>query len=148
MSPLVSVIVPVYNTSKYLRQCLDSIQAQTLKEIEIICVDDGSTDNSMEILLEKELEDSRICILQQKNRGGGAARNLGMSIAKGKYLSFLDSDDFFEPTMLEEAYTAAEKHNADITIYSYHIFYDGSKLYSKIKDGINNYYLPKKTIQS
>lgn len=74
MDPLVSVIVPVYNTSKYLRQCLDSIQAQTLKEIEIICVDDGSTDNSLEILLEKELKDPRIRILQQKNKGGGGCK--------------------------------------------------------------------------
>ena len=119
MNPLVSVIVPVYNTSKYLRQCLDSIQSQTLKEIEIICVDDGSTDNSLEILLEKESEDSRITVLQQKNKGGGAARNLGLSVAKGDYLLFLDSDDFFEEIFIEKMYTTAVETSADMVVCQY-----------------------------
>ena len=96
MSVKVSVILPVYNASDYLHQCMDSIVGQTLKDIEIICVDDGSTDNSLDILKEYEQKDKRVKVIQQKNAGAGAARNNGLSIATGEYLSFLDSDDFFE----------------------------------------------------
>lgn len=90
----VSVIIPVYNVEPYLKQCMDSVVGQTLKDIEIICVDDGSTDGSLDILKEYATEDSRIQIIEQKNAGAGAARNNGMRHATGKYLSFLDSDDF------------------------------------------------------
>lgn len=114
--PLISVIIPVYNVEKYLEQCLDSIINQTLKDIEIICVDDGSTDNSLSILKEYEKKDNRITILTQKNQYAGVARNNGLKIAKGKYLSFLDSDDFFELNMLEEMYNQAEKDKSDIVI--------------------------------
>ena len=124
--------------SEYLNQCLDSILSQSLKEIEIICVDDGSTDNSMEILLEKNSQDSRIRILQQENKGGGAARNLGLNVAKGKYLSFLDSDDFFEPEMLESAYHTAEKSDADITIFEYKIYNTNTSQHSNKKHGLSN----------
>lgn len=119
MNPLVSIIVPVYNTSTYLRQCLDSIQSQTLKEIEIICVDDGSTDNSLEILLERKAQDSRITVLQQKNKGGGAARNIGMSVARGNYLLFLDSDDFFDERFVEKMYDVAVNTASDIVVCQY-----------------------------
>ena len=108
MSVKVSVILPVYNASDYLHQCMDSIVGQTLKDIEIICVDDGSTDNSLDILKEYEQKDKRVKVIQQKNAGAGAARNNGLSIATGEYLSFLDSDDFFEPDMLEKAYEKAK----------------------------------------
>lgn len=94
MSVKVSVILPVYNVSEYLRQCMDSIVGQTLKDIEIICVDDGSTDDSLEILKEYEAKDKRVKVIEQKNAGAGAARNNGLAIATGEYLSFLDSDDF------------------------------------------------------
>ena len=96
----VSVILPVYNTEKYLRQCLESIEHQTLKEMEVFCVDDGSSDGSVEIIREYVEKDSRFHLLEQKNAGGGAARNHGMKEAKGEYLMFLDSDDFFEPCLL------------------------------------------------
>ncbi|MDR1614865.1 MAG: glycosyltransferase, partial [Campylobacteraceae bacterium] len=112
----VSVIIPVYNVEPYLRQCLDSVINQTLKEIEIICVDDGSTDNSLSILNEYAKKDGRFTVLKQKNSGAGAARNKGLAIAKGEYLSFLDSDDFFEPTMLEEMYRKTNQTNTDIVI--------------------------------
>lgn len=95
---------------------MDSIINQTLKDIEIICIDDGSTDKSLEILKEYQQKDSRIQILTQKNLYAGVARNNGLKIAKGKYLSFLDSDDFFELNMLEEMYNQAEKDNSDIVI--------------------------------
>ena len=116
-TPIISVIVPVYNSSKYLKECLDSILNQTLTDIEVICVDDGSTDESPLILEEYASRDSRLQILKQENKGAGAARNLGMTIAKGKYLSFLDSDDFFSPDMLKHAYLNAEIYSSDITIF-------------------------------
>ena len=113
----VSVILPVYNVESYLRQCLDSVMGQTLKDIEIICVDDGSSDDSPAILEEFARKDSRIRILTQQNAGAGVTRNLGMKYAKGRYLSFLDSDDFFEPDMLEKAYEKAEKYQAQIVVF-------------------------------
>lgn len=113
----VSVILPVYNVEEYLRKCLDTIVGQTLKEIEILCVDDGSTDGSPEILREYEKKDQRIKVLTQQNAGAGAARNLGLRHAKGKYLSFLDSDDFFESNMLEKAYEQAELYRAEMVVF-------------------------------
>ena len=98
--PKVSVIIPIYNAAEFLGECLDSVLAQTLTDIEVICVNDGSPDNSLEILREYEKKDSRIKIIDQKNQGAGAARNHGMSVARGEYLSFLDSDDFFDRDML------------------------------------------------
>ena len=115
--PKVSVIIPVYNVENYLRQCLDSIIGQTLRDIEIICVDDGSMDGSYDILQEYAQKDNRMIVLQQQNTGAGAARNLGMQIAQGEYLSVLDSDDYFEPDMLEKAYLQCEKDNADICVF-------------------------------
>ena len=117
MTPKVSVILPVYNASKYLRQCLDSITGQTLKEIEIICVDDGSTDDSLAILKEYEAKDQRVRVLAQKNAGAGAARNHGLSVASGEYLSFLDSDDFFEKEMLEKAWKKGHETSAEIVVF-------------------------------
>lgn len=138
MKPLISVIVPIYNTSEYLEQCLESILSQSLKEIEIICIDDGSTDSSLEILVRKKLQDSRIRILQQENKGGGAARNLGLREATGKYLSFLDSDDFFDSEMLECVYLTAEKYDADVTVFRYHEFNDKTSHISNKEYGFPN----------
>lgn len=114
----VSVIIPVYNVEKYLRQCLDSVAAQTLKDIEVICVDDGSTDSSFEIVKEYAEKDSRFIAVKQENGGAGAARNNGLRRAKGKYLSFLDSDDFFDENMLMEAYNCAENNKADFVVFA------------------------------
>lgn len=114
----VSVIIPVYNVETYLRQCVESVLKQTLKEIEIICVDDGSTDGSLDILKEYEAADPRLKVVCQKNAGAGAARNHGIRLAQGKYMSFLDSDDFFEPDMLEEAYNRAEEVRADFVVFN------------------------------
>ena len=96
----VSVIVPVYNAEDTIRNCLDDITGQTLRETEIICVDDGSSDASVSILEEYRRKDNRIKIIRQENQGAGAARNTGMKEAQGDYLCFLDSDDRFEPVML------------------------------------------------
>lgn len=115
----ISVILPVYNEERYLEQCLNSICGQTLKEIEIICIDDGSTDQSLNILKKYEKQDSRVKIISQQNLYAGVARNQGMKYATGKYLSFLDSDDFFELDMLERMFQTAEKNDADVTICRY-----------------------------
>ena len=116
-TPKVSVIIPVYNVEQYLHECLDSVVNQTLKEIEIICVDDGSTDKSLEILKEYAKRDNRITVITQENLHAGVARNAGLSVAKGEYLSFLDSDDFFELNMLEETYNKAKTDKSDIVVY-------------------------------
>ena len=128
----VSVILPVYKTEPYLRQCLDSIVNQTLKEIEIICVNDSSPDNSLSILEEYAARDSRIQILTQPNGGAGAARNNGMRHAHGKYLSILDSDDFFELTMLEEAYQKAEEVSADLVVFRCNQYFTETGEYKEI----------------
>lgn len=112
----VSVIMPVYNGEKYLRKCLDSVTAQTLREIEIICVDDGSTDKSRDILEEYAAEDPRVQIFHQENKFAGCARNLGMEHASGKYLIFWDSDDYFMPDALELMYERSESKQAQICI--------------------------------
>lgn len=112
----VSIVIPIYNKQKYLEECLDSIIAQTYENIEIICVDDGSTDSSLEILYKYKNKDNRIIIIEQENRGAGNARNTGMAAATGKYIQFLDADDFFEITMVEKMINKAEKIEADIVI--------------------------------
>lgn len=113
----VSVIIPVYNAEKHLEECIRSVCAQTLKSIEIICVDDSSTDDSLNILNQLAQDDPRIVVLTQENAGAGAARNHGLREAKGKYLSFLDADDFFDPQMLEKAFHKAEAEQAELVVF-------------------------------
>ncbi|MBP3520024.1 MAG: glycosyltransferase [Oscillospiraceae bacterium] len=112
----VSVVIPIYNIQRHLRQCLDSIAGQTLTDLEILCVDDGSTDESPEILAEYARKDSRFQIITQPNGGPGTARNTGMARATGKYLIFLDSDDWFEPDFLAQMVARAQETGADVTI--------------------------------
>ena len=112
----VSVVIPVYNIERHLRQCLDSVAGQTLEDIEIICVDDGSTDASPQILAEYAARDSRFRIITQANAGPGAARNAGLRRADGELLIFLDSDDWFEPDFLGKMAARAEQTGADVTI--------------------------------
>ena len=118
----VSVLVPVYNVEKYLTQCLDSIIGQTLKDIEIICVNDGSTDSSLEILKEYENKDRRIKIVDKKNGGLPSARNAGLDAATGEYVSFIDSDDYIQPDMMATLYENARKKKAEIVICGANIF--------------------------
>lgn len=148
MNPKVSVIIPVYNVEKYLPQCIDSIINQTLKDIEIICIDDGSTDNSLNILKEYQKKDKRIIIIEQQNGGAGRARNAGLKIAKGTYLSFLDSDDFFYENMLKEAVDNLEKTKSDIIVYNVDLY--DNKLNKIIPDNwvIKKDLLPQKQIFS
>lgn len=116
MTIKVSVIIPVFNAEKYLRQCLDSIVNQTLKDIEIICVDDGSTDGSLEILREYEAQDQRVKVLTQQNQFAGVARNNGIEMARGEYCVFWDADDFFHLDALNQMYMTAKAHSADICL--------------------------------
>ena len=146
--PKVSVIIPVYNTEKYLRECLDSVVNQTLKDIEILCVDDGSTDRSLGILREYEAKDSRVKVFTQEKSNAGAARNVGLSRANGEYLAFLDSDDCFEPVMLEHMLACAREREVEVVICRYHTFDErtGNTLYSG--SGINKNLLPLKKVFS
>ncbi|QYG88337.1 glycosyltransferase family 2 protein [Bacillus atrophaeus] len=114
MNPIVSIIIPVYNGEKYLRQCLDSARDQTLKDIEIIVVDDGSTDSTRNILRYYEAIDERLKPIYQANQGPGTARNNALKQARGEYVAFLDSDDWVEPETYADMYKAARDHNADI----------------------------------
>ena len=115
-APKVSVIVPTYNNEVYLEKCLKSLIQQTLKEIEIIVVNDGSEDNTKCILSIFEKHDSRIKVIHQQNQKQGAARNRGMEIAKGEYIGFVDSDDWVDLDYYEKLYKAAKKHNVDIAL--------------------------------
>jgi len=113
---LISVIVPIYCVEKYIAVCLESIQKQTLKEIEIILVNDGSPDKSGKIAEEFAKKDDRIKVIHKNNGGLSSARNEGLLIAKGEYVSFVDSDDWIEPTMFEDMYLAAKNNNADVVV--------------------------------
>ena len=115
--PLISVVIPVYNVEKYLAECLDSVLAQTLHDIEIICIDDGSTDRSLNILEAFAERDNRISVFSQPNRGLSAARNAGVEKIRGRYISFIDSDDTVYPDLCEKVFSAAELAKADMTYF-------------------------------
>ncbi len=115
--PQVSVIMPLYNVECYLSDCLNTLSNQSLSNIEIICVDDGSTDGTLAIANSYAAVDGRITVIHQENAGAAAARNRGLKVAKGEYLSILDADDFFELDMLEKAYSFAIRFNADMIIF-------------------------------
>lgn len=119
---LVSVIMPVYNACRYIRPAMESIMAQTLSEIEIICIDDGSTDTSLDMIKIFQENDDRIRIITEANAGPGIARNNGLKRARGEYVAFLDADDFYEPDMLEILYNTAKEKDLDIAISKYDVF--------------------------
>ena len=123
----VSIIIPVFNTEKYLSKCLDSVCNQTLENIEIICIDDGSTDNSLSILKEYAERDNRIKIISKKNEGQGVARNLGICQAKGEYIGFVDSDDFVTHNMFDTLYKKSKKYNLDLVMCKVASFNEISK---------------------
>lgn len=122
--PKVSVIVPVYNSEKYLSQCLESIGNQSYGDIEIICINDGSTDESAEILNKYASKDKRIKVINQKNKGQSAARNAGLEAATGKYISFIDSDDVVDSRFFEILYTQAELTKSEIACCGFVKIYD------------------------
>ncbi len=112
----VSIIVPVYNKERFLVECMECLIHQTYRNIEIICVDDGSADSSLKILEEYAAKDSRVVVIPQKNQGAGNARNTGIKHAKGRYMQFLDADDFFDLDMVEKMLAKADEENADIVL--------------------------------
>ena len=116
--PKISIIVPVYNVEKYLSTCLDSLINQTLKDIEIICVNDGSTDNSLNILNEYAKNDPRIIVINKENSGPGACRNLGIEKATGEYIQFADSDDWIEKETCEICYQKAIEYNVNMLSFN------------------------------
>lgn len=127
-SELVSIIIPVYNVEKYLSKCLDSVINQTYYNLEIILVDDGSTDSSGKICDEYMHSDKRVKVVHQKNGGLSNARNTGLNIFDGKYVTFIDSDDFVEQTYIERLYQIIQKSEADIAVVSFELFYEFQKI--------------------
>ena len=135
--PKISIIVPVYNVENYLEKCLESLINQTLIDIEIICIDDGSTDFSSEILRHYDYNVPKITVLCQQNKGQSAARNLGIRHANGEYLAFVDSDDWVDLDYFEKLYTAAKENDCDIACA-------GFKRCGKIKKSIRKSFKEKR----
>ncbi len=138
MRPKVSVIVPVYNVEEYLPKCLDSIINGTFKDIEIIVVNDGSTDGSSKILEDYKKKDKRIVVINKENGGLGSARNKGLEKASGEYISFIDSDDWIDKDMLEKMYDKAIREKLDIIVCSYKNIYCNKEEIYTIPDKIIN----------
>ena len=135
-----SVIIPIYNVEKYIPQCLDSILNQAFKDFEIICVNDGSSDNSLSVLQSYKAKDDRIIIIDKKNEGSGIARNAGLSIAKGDYIYFIDGDDWVEENVFDKIIAKADELNTDILIFGGLSYYEGKGK----KGGYSADKLPKK----
>ena len=125
----VSVVMPVYNVQEYLSQCLDSIINQTYKNIEVICINDGSTDNSIYVLKEYAKLDDRIKIFSQENQGQGISRNKGIKYAKGEYILFVDPDDWIEITAIEKIIMAFKKTNAKVLQFDFLTYLEESNTY-------------------
>lgn len=138
----VSVIIPVFNAEKYISTCIESLISQSYSDFEIICVDDGSTDNSPRILQQYMSMDPRIKIIEQKNQFAGNARNTGMEVASGKYCMFLDIDDFFEKNMIELQVRQIEKDHADICICDADIYDDQTGTFRKSEWLLAKSYIP------
>lgn len=124
-NPLISIIIPVYNVEKYLAKCVESVINQTYKKIQIILIDDGSTDNSGKICDDFKLKDNRIEVIHKKNGGLSDARNAGLKIVKGDYIGFIDSDDYIEKDMYETLLCLLIENNADISIVSFFEYENG-----------------------
>ena len=141
----VSIIVPVYNAEKYLERCLDSLTNQTLKDIEIILVDDASRDSSPYMCDRASESDARIKVIHKCNEGAGMARNSGLKVATGEYIGFVDSDDYVEPEMYERLYDAAQKHSADLVMSG--VRYVGGVMFSD-EDSVEYDYFEADTLFS
>lgn len=130
----ISIIIPCYNVEKYIKECLDSILIQELKEFEIICINDGSTDNTLEILNSYKEKYSNIKIINQSNKGLSTARNVGMKYAEGRYIYFVDADDFLSnDKALALIYNEAEKNKLDVLFFSFENFTDDEEMKEKFK---------------
>lgn len=127
----ISVVVPVYNVEKYLKECIDSIINQTLEDIEIICVNDGSTDSSLEILNNYAKKDSRIIVINKSNSGYGHTMNMGLNAASGEYIGIIESDDFADKNMFEDLYKLAKEYDADIVKGDWYNYWSKNKFARK-----------------
>lgn len=127
-NPIISIILPVHNASPYLEQCLTSIYNQSFKHYELICIDDGSSDNSYEILKKYEKIIKNCKVIHQKNQGVASARNIGLKNVKGDYIVFIDSDDYIKSNYLERLYNESYSNNADIVICNFYRYYDNSNI--------------------
>ena len=137
-NPKISVIIPVYNVERYLSECLNSIINQTLKEIEIICVNDGSTDSSLSILKENASKDDRIKIIDKENEGQGYARKVGLDIATGEYILFCDSDDYYaELTVFEELYNCIAEAKTDLVVFNFYRLINNKVVYLFLPEELN-----------
>ncbi len=143
-APKVSVIVPVYNTEKYLEQCIGSITSQTLREIEIIIVDDGSRDECAALCDSLAKNDDRIRVIHKQNAGPGFARNTGIEAANGEYIGFVDSDDYIKPDMYNELYKVALKNDADLVISG--ICFVGGNTFGKSGEIDEKHYFDNETL--
>lgn len=126
LKPKISILVPIYNVEEYLGACLDSLVGQTLKEIEIICIDDGSTDGSSKIVERYQKKDKRVIMLKKQNSGYGDSMNQGLMIAKGKFIGIVEPDDFVELNMFEKMYEIAERRQADVVKSNFYLYVTGS----------------------
>jgi glycosyltransferase involved in cell wall biosynthesis len=140
--PQISIIIPVYNTEKYLRECLDSVVNQTLRDIEILCVNDGSTDGSLAILREYEAKDSRIKVIDKENEGVSIARNTGLELSIGEYILFVDSDDKIDTKLCQKTYGKAIGENLDIVFFNF-IYYSERKFQCHHNESKVKVFLPE-----
>ncbi len=136
---LISIIVPVYNVEKYLEKCITSILNQTYKNLQIILVDDGSQDKSGQICDKYKLQDNRIEVIHKKNGGLSDARNIGIEKARGKYIGFVDSDDYISKTMYEDMYKIIQEREGDVCISNLYIVNENKEILKNIDNGIEEY---------
>ncbi len=132
MKPALSILVPCYNVEKYLRQCLDSVVGQALRNIEIICINDGSTDSTLDILREYAARDPRISIIDKKNTGYGDSMNRGLEAASGEYIGIVESDDWADADMFERLYAAAKEHDCDLVKSNFYDYCGGVSTLNEI----------------
>jgi len=138
--PKVSVIIPVYNVEKYLKKCLDSVINHTLTDIEIICINDGSTDGSAEILQQYAQKDERVRIINKANSGYGDSMNKGLDAAQGEYIGFVESDDYIKPDMYETLYKVAKDNDIEVLKSDFYSFVGDGELYHNKLDKTDKYY--------
>lgn len=125
-TPKVSILVPVYNVERFLPQCLDALCGQTLRDIEIVCINDGATDGSPAILHEYAARDARVCVINKRNTGYGNSLNLGISQARGEYIGIIEPDDFPDKRMFKKLLKVAERTHADVVKCNYFNYFEGS----------------------
>ena len=128
MEKLVSIIIPAYNTEKYIGNCIESVIKQTYHNLEVIIVNDGSEDNTLEIITKARLRDNRIVVINQENNGPSAARNAGLKICRGDYVFFLDSDDWLIPNCIEKLISIEKKKKVDIIFFDYYKNFAGKDI--------------------